>query len=65
MSAQEIIEQIKALPATERAEVAKYVVESDDSWIPDSLKEGMRQAAEGRTVDMEAALFETPPPDLR
>lgn len=65
MSAQEIIEQIKELPPTERAQVTKFVVESDDSWVPESFKEGMKAAAEGRFVDMETALFETPPPHLR
>jgi len=65
MSATEIIEQIKALPANERAQVTKYVVEHDDSWIPESFKEGMKAAAEGRLVDMETALFETPPAHLR
>lgn len=65
MSATEIIEQIKALPANERAQVTKYVVEHDDSWVPESFKEGMKAASEGRFVDMEAALFETPPPHLR
>jgi hypothetical protein len=65
MSAQEIIEQIKELPPTERAQVAKFVVENDDSWVPESFKEGMKAAAEGRFVDMETALFETPPPHLR
>lgn len=65
MSAQEIIEQIKELPPTERAQVAKFVVENDDSWVPEFFKEGMKAAAEGRFVDMETALFETPPPHLR
>ena len=65
MSAREIIEQIKELPPTERAQVAKFVVENDDSWVPESFKEGMKAAAEGRFVDMETALFETPPPHLR
>jgi hypothetical protein len=65
MSATEIIEQIKGLPANERAQVAKYVVEHDDSWVPESFKEGMKAAAEGRFVDMETALFETPPSHLR
>jgi len=65
MSATEIIEQIKSLPAEERAQVTKYVVEHDDSWVPESFKEGMKAAAEGRFVDMETALFETPPPHLR
>jgi hypothetical protein len=31
MSATEIIEQFKALPASERAQVVKFVVENDDS----------------------------------
>ena len=45
--------------------MTKFVVESDDSWVPESFKEGMKAAAEGRFVDMEKALFETPPPHLR
>jgi hypothetical protein len=65
MSATEIIEQFKELPADERAQVAKYVVEHDDSWVPESFKEGMKAAVEGRFVDMETALFETPPPHLQ
>ena len=65
MSAREIIEQIKALPPKDRAEVAKFVLEEDDSFVPESFKEGMKAAAEGRFVDMEQALFETPPPHLR
>ncbi len=65
MSVQEIIEQIKALSPEERAEVAKFVRDQDDSWIPESFKQGMADIAAGRTVDMETALFETPPPNLR
>ena len=65
MSAQEIIEQIKSLPPLERAEVAKFVSEQDDSWIPDDFKEAMKDAEAGRLVDMETALRETPPPRLR
>jgi predicted transcriptional regulator len=58
MSAQEIIEQIKALPANERAQVAKFVVENDDSWIPESFKQGMADAEAGRLVDIDTALNE-------
>ena len=65
MSAQEIIEQIKHLPPQERAQVTRYVVEHDDSWIPDEFKEAMKDAEAGRFVDMETALHETPPPHLR
>lgn len=65
MSAQEIIEEFKALPLAERAQVTKFIVENDDSWIPDEFKEAMKDAGAGRLVDMETALFETPPPRLR
>ena len=65
MSAAEIIEQIKRLPADERAQVAKYVVEHDDSWIPDSFKHGMADAKAGRFVDMDTVLSGVPPPHLR
>ncbi len=65
MSAVEIIERIKALPPAERALVARFIVEQDDSWIPEEFKEAMRDAQSGRFVDTETALFETPPPHLR
>ena len=65
MSAQEIIEQIKSLPPVERAAVARFVVEQDDSWIPAEFKEAMKDAEAGRCVDMEKALFETPPARLQ
>ena len=45
MSAAEIIEQIKGLPANERAQVAKFVAEQDDSLIPKSFKQGLADAA--------------------
>jgi len=65
MSAQEIIEQIKSLPPTEWAAVAKFVVEQDDSWIPDEFKEAMKDAEEGHVVGMETALFKPPPASLQ
>jgi hypothetical protein len=61
MSVQEIIEQIKHLSPAERAQVTKYVVENDDSWIPESFKRGMADAESGRVIDMEAALHDAPP----
>jgi hypothetical protein len=61
MSAQQIIEEIKQLPQAERAQVTKFVVESDDSWIPDSFKRGMADAEAGRFVDMETVLSGAPP----
>ena len=65
MNAQEIIEQIKELSPSERAQVTKFVVETDDSWIPDEFKEAMKDAEAGRFVNMETVLNETPPPRLR
>ncbi|HEV7403591.1 MAG TPA: hypothetical protein VGO11_11715 [Chthoniobacteraceae bacterium] len=62
MSALEIIEQFKALPVEERARVAKFVVENDDSWVPEDFKLGMADAEAGRLFDMETVLRETPPP---
>lgn len=45
MTADEVIDQIKKLPPKERAQVAKFVVENDDSWIPDEFKEAMADVA--------------------
>ena len=61
MNALEIIEQIKALPSGERAQVTKFVVESDDSWIPEEFKQGMADIAAGRVVDLDTALNERYP----
>jgi hypothetical protein len=63
MSAQEVIEQFKALPPAERAQVTKFVVETDDSWIPESFKQGMADIEAGRVVDLDATLNEPYPGD--
>jgi predicted transcriptional regulator len=65
MSAQTVIKQFKALPPRQRAEVAKFVVESDDSWIPESFKRGMADAEAGRFGEMDAILNDAPPPSRR
>lgn len=58
MSAAELIAQFKSLPASERAQVARFVVENDDSWIPESFREGMADAQAGRFLDLDTALNE-------
>ena len=63
MSAQQIIEEFKALPPAERAQVTKYVLEHDDSWIPEEFKQGMADIAAGRVLDMDTALNEPYPGD--
>jgi hypothetical protein len=65
MSAQEVIAEFKGLPPAERAQVAKFVVENDDSWIPKSFKQGMADAEAGRFVDMETVLSGAPPPSRK
>jgi predicted transcriptional regulator len=65
VSATEIIEQFKVLPANERAQVAKFVVEQDDSWIPESFKQGMADADAGRFADMDVVLSGVKPPASR
>jgi predicted transcriptional regulator len=63
VSATEIIQQFKALPAAERAQVAKFIVEHDDSWIPEAFKQGMADADAGRLLDLDTALNEAYPGD--
>ena len=63
MSAQQVIEDFKALPPAERALVTKFVVEHDDSWIPEEFKQGMADIAAGRVVDLDTALNEPYPGD--
>ena len=65
MSAQEVIAEFKGLPPAERAQVAKFVVENDDSWIPKSFKQGIADAEAGRFVDMETVLSGAPPPSRK
>ena len=65
MSAQQVIEEFKALPPAERAQVAKFVMEQDDSWVPESFKQGMADAEAGRFADMETVLSGAKPPRRR
>jgi len=61
VSANKPIEQFNALPASERAQVAKFVVEYDDSWVSESFKRGRADAEAGHFVDMETVLSGAPP----
>ena len=68
MTAQTVIAEIETLPAAERAKVFAYVgraMETDDSWIPDSFKQGMVEAAAGKLTDMETVLGGAQPPPRR
>ena len=65
MSAEQVIAEFKGLSPAERAQVAKFVVESDDSWIPEEFKQGMADAEAGRFVDMDTVLSGAKPPSRR
>lgn len=58
MSEVEIIDQIKNVPDAERAKVARFMVEQDDSWIPEEFRQAMVDADAGRFVEMESVLCE-------
>jgi hypothetical protein len=65
MTAQTIIADIETLPASERGKVLAYVgrvMETDESWIPDSFKQGMAEATAGKLTDMETVLSGAEPP---
>ncbi len=61
MTVNEVIHLIDALSPEEQAQVIEHVHEIEDVAIPDSLKHAIKAADAGRFVDMEKALFETPP----
>jgi predicted transcriptional regulator len=63
MSAEQLIAEFKALSMAERQQVAEAIME-DESWIPESFREGMEDLERGRTVAMEAALTQVPPPSV-
>ena len=61
MSVTEILKQLPKLSASDRAAVWKKLGEITEADVPASFRQGMRDIAEGRTVDMESALREEPP----
>ena len=56
-----IIEQIRALPKEEQAEVFEMVHRLEDDAIPESFWQGLDDIRRGRVVDMETALRDRPP----
>ena len=60
MSTAQLIAEFKQLSPAERQKVAEAIL-ADDSWIPDSFQQGMRDLEAGRTTSMEAALSDAPP----
>jgi hypothetical protein len=52
---------LKSLPLDQRLEVFDAVLGGDESWVPESFRQGLKDIKEGRVVDMEIALNEKPP----
>jgi hypothetical protein len=61
MTSSEIIEQFKALPEAERRMIARFILQYDKLWIPDSFRHGMTEADRNELIDMEVALRSAPP----
>ena len=61
MSVTEILKELPKLSPTDRAAVWKKLGEITESDVPATFRQGMRDIAEGLTVDMESALREDPP----
>lgn len=78
MSAEQIIEEIRALPPEERAKVFKKTLSGlypkagkvlerflrrlENPDIPEDVWRGIEDAEDGKLVEMETALHEEPPP---
>jgi hypothetical protein len=76
MSAAEIFKELESLPRSERASVAKRILQSlcpdskavermmrriENPDVPEDVWRGIEDAEDGRTVKMETALHEKPP----
>ena len=61
MSVTEILKELPKLSPTDRAAVWKKLGEITEADVPATFRQGMRDVAEGLTVDMESALREEPP----
>jgi len=55
------LEEFRALSAEERKHVAETILIEEDSWIPESFRQGMEDIAAGRVMEMETVLREEPP----
>ena len=64
MSAAEVIAEIETLPVAELVIIERAVRRLAHPDIPEEVWEGLEDMEDGRGVDMETALYETPPPHI-
>ena len=61
MTAEQILDEIRALPQSERDKLIQSVSHLKDAGIPADFLEALEDFAQGRFVSMETALNEKPP----
>ena len=61
MSLTEIIDELPKLSVQDRSVVWQRLEQITEADVPASFRQGMKDISEGRHVDMEQALSETPP----
>ena len=61
MTADQILDEIKALPAPELARLVQRVRQLEANEIPEDFVEALADFEQGRFVPMETALNEAPP----
>jgi len=61
MTAEQILDEIRALPASERERLARQMRQLPGDEIPQDFIEALEDFEKGRFVPMETALSEPPP----
>jgi len=61
MTAEQILDEIRALPPSEREHLARRLRQLDGNEIPRDFIEALDDFKKGRFVSMETALNEAPP----
>ncbi len=61
MSLAEIIDELPKLTPQDRSVIWRQLEQITETDVPDSFRQGMKDIAEGRHVEMEQALNQVPP----
>ncbi len=61
MTATQVIAEIESLPPQERETVFLRVHEIEETMIPESFLQGMKEAMRGELIEMQDEHFHTPP----
>ena len=61
MTTLQIIEELKTLPESELEKVRAFLAGFQDDKIPASFWQGLREADEGKLIDLQDEHFDQPP----